>query len=253
MNAPLRRVGVVILVLFALLFANLNWVQAYKADAYRTSKYNGRVQLTQYQQQRGSILDAKGNIIASSKATNDSLKYQRVYPLGAMFEPIVGYRPVNLGATGIEKAEDDYLSGTATDRLQDLFFTSTSAGDTVTTTLVKSVQQVAYNDIINNGDNANVGAAVALDPQTGAVMALVSTPSFDPTPLASHSTNTALKYYNKLNAQLPNPLLNRATQETYPPGSTFKVIMSAAGALVRPIHAGHGSAGRTVVHAVAGQ
>ena len=113
MNAPLRRVGVVILVLFALLFANLNWVQAYKADAYRTSQYNGRVQLTEYQQQRGSILDAKGNVIAYSKATSDSLKYQRIYPLGAMFEPIVGYRPVNLGATGIERAEDAYLYGTA--------------------------------------------------------------------------------------------------------------------------------------------
>ncbi len=227
MNAPLRRVGVVILVLFALLFANLNWVQAYKADAYRTSQYNGRVQLTQYQQQRGSILDAKGNIIAYSKATSDSLKYQRMYPLGSMFEPIVGYRPVNLGSTGIERAEEAYLNGTATDRLSDLFFTSTSAGDTVTTTLQKSVQQVAYNDIVNNGDGANVGAAVALDPTTGAITALVSTPSFDPSKLASHSTSTAESYYNSLNKQSPNPLVNRATQETYPPGSTFKVIMSA--------------------------
>jgi penicillin-binding protein A len=226
-NAPLRRVGVVILVLFALLFVNLNWVQAYKSDAYRTSKYNGRVQLTEYQQQRGAILDARGNVIASSKATSDSLKYQRVYPQGAMFEPIIGYRPVNLGATGVEKSEEEFLNGTSTDRLQDLFFTSTSAGDIVTTTLIKSVQQVAYNDLINNGPNGNVGAAVALDPTSGEILALVSTPSFNPNPLASHNTNSALSTYTKLNSQSPNPLLNRATQETYPPGSTFKVIMSA--------------------------
>jgi penicillin-binding protein A len=228
MNAPLRRVGVVVLVLFALLFANLNWVQAYKADDYRTSQYNGRVQLDAYQHQRGSILDAKGNVIATSVPTKDTLKYRRTYPLGAEFEPIAGYRPVNLGATGIEKAEDAYLSGSANDRLQDIFFNSTTAGGNVTLTLQKSVQQVAYNDLTNNGSGASVGAAVALDPNTGAILAMASTPSFTPDKLASHTNGTALSEYNVLNKQTPNPLLNRAISETYPPGSTFKVIMSAA-------------------------
>src|SRR5690242_3773904 len=100
MNAPLRRVGVVVLVLFALLFANLNWVQAYKANSYRTNPLNRRVQLSEYQHQRGAIMDAKGNVIATSVATKDTLKYQRTYPIGAAFQPIVGYKPVNLGATG---------------------------------------------------------------------------------------------------------------------------------------------------------
>src|SRR5215813_11500476 len=101
MKAPLRRVGIVVLVLFGLLFANLNWVQAYKADAYRTSQYNGRVQLSEYQVQRGSILDETGVVLAKSIPTSQALKYQRTYPGGSEFQPILGYRPVNLGATGV--------------------------------------------------------------------------------------------------------------------------------------------------------
>ncbi len=228
MNAPLRRAGVVILVLFALLFVNLNWVQAYKANDYRTSKYNARVQLTEYQQQRGAILDANGVVIANSVPTTGSLKYLRSYPLGAMFEPIVGYRPVNLGSTGIEQSEEAYLSGNANNRLQDIFFNSTTAGGNVTLTLQKAVQTAAYNDLINNGSKANVGAVVALDPNTGKILAMASTPSFDPTQLVNPNTTTANKAYDMFNSQSPNPLVNRATQQTFPPGSTFKVLVSAA-------------------------
>lgn len=228
MNAPLRRVGIVIFVLFALLFANLNWVQGYKADSYRTSKYNGRVQLNAYQQQRGSILDKNGVVLARSVATKDTLKYQRQYPYSAMFEPVIGYRPVNGLATGVEGAEDSFLNGTATDRLSDLFFTSASAGDNVSLTMIKSVQQAAYNDLANNGAGGNVGAAVAIDPNTGAILAMASTPSFNPTGLVSHDTSSATHAYTAFNKQNPNPLVDRATQERYPPGSTFKVILSAA-------------------------
>jgi peptidoglycan glycosyltransferase len=226
-NAPLRRVGIVTLILFGLLFANLNWVQGYKSDAYRTSQYNGRVQLSQYQSQRGAILDANGAIIATSVATDDSLKYQRTYPLGAAFEPIVGYRPVNLGATGIESAENGFLSGSDTDRLADIFSNAQSAGGNVTLTLQKKVQQVAYDDLANNG-GATVGAAVALDPTSGRILAMASSPSFSPTKLVNHDTNKALATYNSLNGEDLNPLQNRAIANTFPPGSTFKVIVSAA-------------------------
>ena len=80
MNAPLRRAGVVIMVLFGLLFANLNWVQAYKADEYRTSGFNSRVQVAEYSRPRG-VIEAGGEALADSVATNDALKYQRKYPL----------------------------------------------------------------------------------------------------------------------------------------------------------------------------
>ena len=88
----------------------------------------------------------------------------------------------------------------------------------MTTTLEKSVQQVAYNDIVNNGDGANVGAAVALNPTTGAILAIVSTPSFDPTKLVSHDTNQARRTYNKLNKQSPNPLAEPGDAGDLPAG-----------------------------------
>ena len=227
MNAPLRRVGIVTLILFGLLFVNLNWVQAYKADAYRTSQYNGRVQLTEYQNQRGSILDVNGAVIAKSVPTTNTLKYLRTYPGGAAFQPIVGYRPVNLGATGVERAEDGFLSGTGGDRLSDIFSNSQSDGGNVFLTINKSIQQVAYNDLSNNG-GASVGAAVALNPTTGAILAMASTPGFDANKLSVHDTNQASAAYKNLNDMKINPLDNRAISETYPPGSTFKMVMSAA-------------------------
>jgi peptidoglycan glycosyltransferase len=90
------------------------------------------------------------------------------------------------------------------------------------------VQDRAYDDLLNNKKGAKNAAAVVLDPATGAVLALVSTPSYDPNPLVSHDTGAALQVYNQLNADPGKPLLNRATQNTFPPGSTMKVIVSAA-------------------------
>ena len=80
MNAPLRRAGVVVMVLFGLLFANLNYVQAYKADEYRTSDYNGRVQVAEYDRQRGNI-EAGGTAVATSKETSGNLKFLRTLSL----------------------------------------------------------------------------------------------------------------------------------------------------------------------------
>lgn len=232
MNAPLRRVGVVVLALFGLLFINLNWVQAYKSNDYRTSQYNGRVQLSDYQRQRGVIADANGVALASSVATTEQLKYLRKYPYGPAFAPVTGYRPVNLAATGIENAENDFLSGNTDaqigDRLADLFSNSQRPGGNVLLTIDKSVQQTAYDDLVHNGVGVKIGAAVAIDPATGKILALASFPSYDPNDLTTHDTGAALDAFNKLNNDPENPLLNHATMDTYPPGSTFKVIVSAA-------------------------
>jgi penicillin-binding protein A len=232
-NAPLRRVGLVVIVLFALLFVNLNWVQAYKADAYRTNEHNGRVQLTEYQRQRGTIVLAGGQtIVAQSVATGDSLKYLRRYPLGPAFAHVVGYKGVTGGSTGIERAENDFLSGNAdalfTNRIKDLFTGNKTAGGNVVLTLSKSAQETAYDDLVHNRSGVKNAAAVAIDPSTGAILALASTPSYDPNPLVSHDTETAQKAYDQLNGDRSKPLLNQAIQDTYPPGSTMKVIVSAA-------------------------
>ncbi|HEX2772327.1 MAG TPA: penicillin-binding transpeptidase domain-containing protein [Micromonosporaceae bacterium] len=231
MNAPLRRVGVVVLVLFGLLFVNLNWVQAYKADEYRTSPYNGRVQVDEYKRKRGNI-EAGGTSLATSRETDGELKYLRTYPEGPAYAHVLGYKPVNLGPTGIEHSENEFLAGTSDqllgDRVRDLFTGNQTGGANVLLTLSRRAQETAYAQLIDNRVGATKGAAVAIDPRTGAVQALVSMPSFDPNPLASHDNEQAQATYKKLEAREDGPLKNRALGEVLPPGSTFKVVVAAA-------------------------
>jgi len=230
-NAPLRRAGVVILVLFGLLFANLNWVQAYKADDYRTSDYNRRVQVAEYEVPRG-VIEADGQALAQNKVTEDTLKYLRVYPEKELYAPIVGYKPVNIAEVGIERSENEFLSGASdklfADRVSAMFTGDQSGGGNVVLSVKPKAQETAWKQLTNNERGAKKGSAVAIDPRTGAIQALVSFPSYDPNQLVSHDTGAASTAYNKLNADKDKPLLNRALSETYPPGSTFKVIISAA-------------------------
>ncbi|WP_329105648.1 penicillin-binding transpeptidase domain-containing protein [Micromonospora sp. NBC_01699] len=231
MNAPLRRVGVVVMVLFGLLFVNLNWVQGYKADEYRTSDYNGRVQVAQYDRKRGNI-EAGGTALASSKETSGKLKFLRSYVDGPMYAHVLGYQPVNIGPTGIERSENDFLNGTSDqlfgDRVRDLFTGDQTAGGNVLLSLSRRAQQTAFDEMSKNRVDAVKGAAVAINPTTGAIQALVSMPSFDPNTLATHETKAASEAYKKLENDPNGPLRNRALSETQPPGSTFKVIDAAA-------------------------
>ena len=196
MNAPLRRVGVVVLVLFGLLFVNLNWVQGYLASSYRNNEHNGRVQLTEYQRQRGTIAVVNGRDqvpVAKSVETSDQLKYLRQYPVDPnAYASIVGYKPVNGVATGIERAEDDFLSGTSdalfSERLRAMFTGQKTTGGNVLLTIDQKVQEIAYNDLLHNGTDAKNGAVVALDPATGAILAMATTPSYDPNQIVTHST-----------------------------------------------------------------
>lgn len=231
MNAPLRRVGVVAMVLFGLLFANLTYVQWQKANDYRTSQYNGRVQVAEYDRQRGSI-QVSGKFAAKSVVTDDNLKFLRSYPYKQAYAHVVGFKPVNGTPTGIEYIENEFLAGTSdqlfADRLRDLWSNEKTPGGNVVTTLSQRAQDVAYDELVKNRNNAKVGAVVALDPRTGAILAMVSTPSYDPNTIVSHDTAAADAAYNKLSADPAQPLLNRAISETYQPGSIFKVIDSAA-------------------------
>jgi len=230
-NAPLRKAGVVILVLFGLLFANLNWVQGYKADAYRTSDYNGRVTVAEYEVPRG-IIEAGGEAIAQNKLTDDTLKYLRLYPEKEVYAPIVGYKPVNIGEVGVERTENDFLSGASdklfADRVSAMFTGDQAGGGNVVLSIKPKAQETAWKQLTNNERNAKKGSAIAIDPSTGAVQAMASFPSYDPNPLASHDVKAAAAKYTELNKDKDKPLLNRAVAETYPPGSTFKVIISAA-------------------------
>jgi penicillin-binding protein A len=230
-NAPLRRVGVVVMILFGLLFANLNWVQAYKADDYRESQYNGRVQIDEYDRQRGSII-VGGNEVARSVATTDNLKYLRTYDFKQSYAHMLGYNPVNGQATGLELSEDEFLAGRSdklfANRVRDMFTGQHTAGGNVLLTVSRTAQEKAYTELVGNKNGATRGAVVALDPTTGGVLAMVSMPSFDPNAIASHDTKAAGAAYDAYEADPLNPLLNRATSEVKPPASTMKVLVSAA-------------------------
>jgi peptidoglycan glycosyltransferase len=223
----------VVIGLFALLFVNLNYVQWYKSDEYRNDDHNGRVQLTEYQRQRGTIAVAGGVPIAQSVPTNDQLKYLRQYPVAPLaYAPITGYKPVSGLATNVERAEDAFLSGNAdalfTERLKAMFTGAKTAGGNVILTISKAAQEKAYDDLVNNNTGAKSGAAVAIDPASGAIYAMATTPSYDPSKITGHDSVAAQQAFEELNKDKGNPLLNRATQNTYPPGSTMKVIVSAA-------------------------
>jgi peptidoglycan glycosyltransferase len=232
MNKPLQRVGVAVLVLFGLLFANLNWVQGIQAHKYRTNEYNARVQTAEYDIERGKIL-VGDQIVAQSVATQDQLKFLRQYPGGPMYANITGYKSVHLGATGIEKMENEYLSGNADSQAGDRFaamFTGAKPGGNVVLSLSPAAQKAAFDGVTGNKNGVPEAAAVAIDPKTGAILAAVSIPSYDPNPIVSHDGKAASAAQKQLNADTNKPLLNRAFSERYPPGSTMKVII-ATGAL----------------------
>ena len=226
MNAPLRRVAVAVIVLFGLLIVNVNYVQVLHADKLRADPGNTRVLLSEYERQRGSIV-VDGRAIAQSVPTKDHLKYLRQYPNGAVYAPATGFYSLVYGAAGMERAENDILSGKDsrlfTRQLSDLFTGRDPKGGNVVLTLNARAQQAAF-----KGMAKQTGAVVALDPRSGAILALVSTPSYDPATLSSHDTEAIRKSYTDLGKLSPDPMIDRAISERYPPGSVFKVVVSAA-------------------------
>jgi peptidoglycan glycosyltransferase len=227
-NTPVRRIAIAVMAMVLLLFANLTYVQVVKAGDYRNDPRNQRVLLAEYSRQRGQI-SADGQVLASSSETNDRLRYLRQYPDGPEYAPITGYYSVIYGSSGIERASDAVLNGSDDRlfgrRLSDLVTGRDPSGGNVVLTIDPTVQQVAYDQLTRKH---YAGAVVALQPATGAVLAMASTPSFDPNPLASHNTDEQKKAWNDLTTAKPPALLNRAVQATYPPGSTFKLIDVAA-------------------------
>ena len=228
MNKPIRSVAVVIALLFVALFVNLNVVQVVQGSNYRNDPNNQRVLLNEYSNPRGSIVIGQDRYtLARSKSTSDELKYQRVYPHGKAYAAATGYYSYIYGSTGIESAENDVLTGNDPrlfgSNLATLLTGRSPKGGSVVLTLNRAAQEAAYKAM-----GRRRGAVVALNPRTGAILALVSTPSYDPNRLASHhgaQINAAWHAYNQNKAK---PLLNRALKQVYPAGSTFKVIDSAA-------------------------
>ena len=226
MNAPLRRLAAVVVLLFASLFASTTFIQFFDANALNNHAGNTRTLYKEYSRQRGAIVVGRQEI-AQSVPTKDRYKYQRTYATGPLYAPVSGFYSVVYGETGIEATQGDLLSGTADQlfyrRLSDLFTGRQPQGATVELTLDPNLQRIAWDALGNQR-----GAVVALDPKTGNVLAMVSKPSFDPGRLATHDTKAATKAWQQLTTDPDHPMLNRATSESYPPGSTFKLITAAA-------------------------
>ncbi|MDN5930438.1 MAG: penicillin-binding protein 2 [Pseudonocardia sp.] len=228
MNTPVRRVAIAVMAMILLLLANLTYVQVVKAGDYRSDPRNQRVLLAEYSRQRGQI-SAQGQVLARSVEVDGKYPYQREYPEGPAFASITGYYSLIYSAGGLERAANDVLNGSDdrlfTRRLSDLITGRDPSGGNVVTTIDPAVQQVAYDEL---SDNGYTGAVVALNPQTGAILAMASTPSYDPGPLASHSAQIQQDAWAEYTSAEPPVLTNRAIQEIYPPGSTFKLIDVAA-------------------------
>jgi penicillin-binding protein A len=227
-NRALRRISIAVLVMFVLLLANVNYLQAFEAGNLTNKPGNARAFAAQFQYQRGEITTADGKVIAQSKNVGGVYKYQRQYPLGPEYAPATGYDAL-YGASGIEEAENSFLTGNssklAVRNVIDMITNKPRKGATVQLTLDSNAQNAAWNALTALGKS---GAVVALNPQTGAILAMASYPSYDPNELAVLDGNTLNANDKKLLADPANPLLNRATSATYPPGSTFKIVTSSA-------------------------
>ena len=232
MNTSLRRISLAIMALIVLLLANATLTQVFQADALRSDPRNQRVLLDEYSRQRGQI-SAGGQLLAYSTSTNGHFRFLRVYPNPQAFAPVTGFYSLLYSSTALERAEDGILNGSDERlfgrRLADFFTGRDPRGGNVATTINPQVQEAAW-DAMAKGCNGGPckGSVVALEPSTGKILAMVSAPSYDPNLLASHDGNVQAQAWQRLRDNPDNPLVNRAISETYPPGSTFKVITTAA-------------------------
>jgi peptidoglycan glycosyltransferase len=226
-NKELKRVSIVVLLMFIALFGSSSVIQVVEADSLGADTRNVRTLYDSFSAQRGPIL-IDGVPIAESTPVDDNFRYLRVYSNGPLYAPVTGYFTLNQGTTGVEGALNDYLSGTSNaqffDQINSILTGQAPKGDAVELTIDPNLQQVAWDALGNNS-----GSVVALDPKTGAILAMVSKASFDPNALAVHDTKAVLSAYQALNDDPADPLANRAIAgDLYTPGSVFKLVVASA-------------------------
>lgn len=228
MTKELRRLSIVMLFMFLSLFAATSWIQVVEADALGQNSNNRRTLLDSYEIQRGSII-VDGVAIATSVPSDDKYQFQRVYTDGPMWEPVTGYfNPALQSATGIERALNADLSGTGSSaffsEIERILSGQPQAGFSAQLTLDAAAQKAAYDAL-----QGLEGAVIAIEPSTGRILAMVSTPGFDTNALATHDADAANATYDQLDADPTKPLSNRAIAgDLNPPGSTFKLVVAAA-------------------------
>ncbi len=230
MNVQIRRLGIALLVLFGVLFAQLNNLQLRQAGRLSNDPRNTRAIVIDFSRERGRILAADGTVLADSVPTDDALKRQRRYPEGPLYSPVLGFFSFNFGSDGVERAFSPELAGrkVTINSLDDLLAATPRTND-VTLTIQPAVQKAAAAAL-----GSRRGAVVAVDPRSGALLGLVSFPTFDPNTLAGHDLKAVQRAWNGYQSDPAKPMLPRPYRERYSPGSTFKLVTASAAIGSRP-------------------
>ena len=228
MNQRIRRLALALITLFAVLFVQLNVIQVGRKNSLDDDQRNTRQAVRDFNEPRGDILSADGVVLATSERRDDGSDHpwQRVYPEGELFAGVTGYFTFAYGATQVERVANDVLAGrTPQQQIQGIasLFDGADTTGSVRLTLDSQIQEAARSAL---GDRE--GSVVVVDVQTGAVKAMWSYPTFDPNYVATHDDRMAGDVLEFLDEAPGNPLLTNAYQERYMPGSTFKVITTAA-------------------------
>ena len=225
MNRSIRRVALTLGLAFLALLVQLNYTQVFASKRYAEHPANRRLLVKEYSTQRGDVI-AGGEVIARSVPTDDRLKYLREYPLDALMSEISGYYSLVYGGAGLERAYNSYLTGNKPARVEsivDQLLGRDRKGNSLLLTMDMELQRIAAEKL-----GRQRGAVAAIDPQTGAVLALYSNPTYNPNALSSHNTGAIRRSWDFYQNDPSNPLLSRSFQERYPPGSTFKILVAAA-------------------------
>ncbi|MFD6435192.1 peptidoglycan D,D-transpeptidase FtsI family protein [Streptomyces venezuelae] len=222
MNKTIRRASVFALLLVLALLLRATWVQFHDSTALADDKHNRRNVMAQYANPLGDIIVGGEAITGSQRTKGGDLAYKRTYKDGDLYSPITGYSSQVYGATQLEGIYKDLLDG-SDNRLKSPLDALTNKradpGDVITT-IDPAVQKAGYKAL---GDTK--GAAVAIDPKTGRILGMVSTPSYDPSKI---SGSTDSKAWQELTTDKEKPMVNRALRQPLPPGSTFKLVVAAA-------------------------
>ena len=231
MERQIRQLGVALLVLFLIAFAQINYIQVVAADRIENDPANGKRELiAEYKVERGSILAADGTtVLASSRPSAGDLRFQRRYPHGELYAHETGFYSFVFARAELEQSFNDFLAGDAAEllpqTLTDLILGRPKQGATVVTTLDPVVQEAAAQAALAEPGDV---AIAAIDPSTGDVLALFAEPSYDPNLLASQDPKVVRESWDELNADPDKPLVSRASDELFPPGSTFKLVTASA-------------------------
>jgi penicillin-binding protein A len=230
MNKAILRISLACLAMFVLLLLNINYVQAFEGASLANKPLNGRTFDEQFSYERGPILaNGDGTNLKIAYSNLETHQYYRVYPQGPEYAPITGFHTI-FSNTGVEGAENGFLAGNdprlAVHNFTSLLTGKSKQGATVALTISPTAQNAAYRGLQTDGGHP--AAAVAMNPLTGAILAMASVPTFNPNKLTALNGPPVDSAYNRLVHDTAQPLLNRAVTPNFPPGSSFKIVTSSA-------------------------